>query len=316
MGETFMLPHAPPHAAPPHAPGACGEGEAAASVGGPAAAPAFERRAPSPREVRPRHTAFHFPASLPRHWAGGSAAKTALFNAVNLFIVPFEDFMVRVMRAELPHLREEGLRRQVRGFMGQEATHARAHERYVDNLRAQGYRVDGYLGAAGWTFSVALERWMGARVSGAAIAGFEHLTALLAEVALDGDLLEDCEPALREVWAWHAAEELEHKALAFDLLAARGGGYGLRAAGALLGAAVVAGFIAAGMALLLWQDRALLRRSTWRDVWALFFGRYRIAPRGAVMFARYFRPAFHPLERDTDHLARPVLAPAAGGGPA
>jgi predicted metal-dependent hydrolase len=268
----------------------------------------FERRPLDPAHLRPRRTAFTFPSSIPKHWLADSPTQSHFFNAINLFVVAFEDFMVRVMRGRLPHLKEDpDFARQVRGFMGQEATHSYVHEKFLNNLREQGYRIDGYLHAAERIFTQGFERRLGLRISVSMIAGFEHLTALLAELILSGRMVKDAEPFMAELWEWHAAEEIEHKEMAFELLKRTSQSYLLRILGGLLGGLVVAGFVGVGMVMLLRQDGQLRRRRTWEDLKALFFGPSRLAGRGLAIFFEYFRPGFHPSQRDTYHLAETVF---------
>jgi hypothetical protein len=268
----------------------------------------FERRPLDPAHLRPRRTAFTFPHSIPKHWLAGSPTQSHFFNAINLFVVAFEDFMVRVMRSQLPRLKDAPeFARQVRGFMGQEATHSYVHEKFLSNLRQQGYRIDGYLNAAERIFTQGFEKWLGLRVSVAMIAGFEHLTALLAELILDGRMLKDAEPFMAELWEWHAAEEIEHKEMAFELLKRTSRSYLLRLLGGVLGGLVVAGFVGVGMVMLLRQDGELGRKRTWNDLKALLFGPQRMARQGLAIFFEYFRPGFHPSQRATYHLAESVF---------
>jgi hypothetical protein len=276
------------------------------SEAAPRQTPSFERRALEPDHVRPRRTAFSF-HSVPRHWLAGNPVRTHFFNAINLFVVSFEDFMGRVMRSRLPYLEDAAFQRQVRGFIGQESTHAYVHAKYLAQLREQGFRIDGYLAASERVFTGLFEKWLGGRVSLATIAGFEHLTALLAEIVLADRMLQGAEPAMKEMWEWHAAEELEHKSLAFELLRRTSRSVLLRLLGAVLGALVVVGFIAAGMVMLLRQDGVLGQRQTWGELGELFFGKNRMAARAASLFVEYFRPGFHPQQRDTTALAAEVL---------
>ncbi len=267
----------------------------------------FERRRLDPAHLRPRRTAFSFPQSIPRHWLGGNPVRTHFFNAINLFVVSFEDFMARVMRGRLPHLQDASFQRQVRGFMGQESTHSYVHTKYLQNLRDQGFQIDGYLNKAEHIFTDWFERRLGSRVSVATIAGFEHLTALLAELILSGNMVRDAEPAMTEMWEWHAAEEIEHKEVAFELLKRTSSSYLLRLLGGLLGALVVLGFVGVGMVMLLRQEKKLWRWSTWKDLGTLMFGPSRLVLRSLAIFVEYFRPGFHPNQRDTYHLADEVF---------
>jgi len=268
----------------------------------------FERRALDPAHLRPRRTAFTFPNSIPRHWLAGSPTRSHFFNAINLFVVAFEDFMVRVMRSQLPHLKNDPeFSRQVRGFMGQEATHSYVHEKFLSNLRQQGYRIDGYLGAAERVFTQVFEKRLGLRVCISMIAGFEHLTALLSEIVLSSRMMKQAEPFMAELWEWHAAEEIEHKEMAFELLKRTSRSYLLRMVGGLLGGLVVAGFIGVGMVMLLRQDGELRQKRTWADLKGLLFGSEKMVSRGLAIFLEYFRPGFHPSQRDTYHLAESVF---------
>ena len=269
----------------------------------------FEHRPLAPDKVRPRRTTFSFPSSIPKYWLAGNVVETHFFNAINLFVVSFEDFMGRVMRARLPQLREKdpAFERQVRGFMGQEATHSFVHAKYLQNIKDHGFQVDDYLARCEHVFSHWFERRLGTRLCLATIAGFEHLTSVLAELILAGRMMQGADPVMAEVWEWHAAEEIEHKTLAFELLRATHPSFLLRMVGAVLGALVVFGFIGVGLVMLLRQERLLWRKQTWTELKGLLFGRVRLVPRLLSLFVQYFRPGFHPLQQDTYYLAEQVF---------
>ncbi|HUE58120.1 MAG TPA: metal-dependent hydrolase, partial [Acidimicrobiales bacterium] len=59
----------------------------------------------------------------------------------------------------------------------------------------------------------------------AATAALEHFTATLAELVLSDDEVRGHfgHPAVRDLFVWHALEESEHKAVAFDVYKAVGG---------------------------------------------------------------------------------------------
>lgn len=268
----------------------------------PQAGPSVDVRPPIPI----RHPAFDFAADLPRHWAGGNPLATHIFNALNLQFPDGERFFIRAVNDNLDRVEDPGLVRQARGFAGQEAVHGREHERYFDVLRRQGYSIDRFL---------AVFRWLDRQVSRlprslrlAITAGAEHYTATLGHFALAGDATRSFHPTMEKLVVWHATEEVEHKAVAFDVMQAAGIGYPTRIAGFLLASAVLGGFTAAGARMLLKQDglgrreiraaRAELRR---RDdpVLLRFTGRQLKA---------YFRRDFHPDEFDDRELAARRLA--------
>lgn len=161
-------------------------------------------------------------------------------NSLHLFLPSFERMIVRTVLDEvIPRLADRALVEQARGFAGQEASHSHAHALFLRNLRAQGYELDGYLRATEWFFENLLEKKLGHRLGLSVIASFEHYTDLLVVLVLRGDFLDGCDPRLRELFAWHAAEEVEHNAVAYAMLQAVAPGYALRMVGNVLGLLVV-----------------------------------------------------------------------------
>ncbi len=129
-----------------------------------------------------------------------------------------EAFFVRSVRHYRDRIDDPVLKRQVAGFIGQEANHAREHAEFNARLQALGYptaRVDRLV-RKGLGMN---ERTRSPEHCLATTAALEHYTATLAEV-----LLTDAEarakfvdPEVRDLLLWHALEESEHKAVAFDV---------------------------------------------------------------------------------------------------
>ncbi|HNM05843.1 MAG TPA: metal-dependent hydrolase, partial [Leptospiraceae bacterium] len=138
-------------------------------------------------------------------------------------------------------------------------------------------------------------------------AGLEHFTALLAEVGLRSGYLEKSDPLMAEIFAWHAAEEIDHKSAAFDLLKETDESYVLRIAGILLAAVLFTGFTTFGIVSFLSQDKLLLDERTFRDIGDFFFGKTAMAGNSFRIFLEYFDPSFHPSQKDIDSLAQEVF---------
>lgn len=247
---------------------------------------------------------------LPKAWLAGSPAATAISNGVNLLFPAGERFFVRSVRHYMDRIEDPQLRAQVRGFFGQEGRHAQAHERFFDVLREQGYPVDDILARYEKLAFDGLEKVMPAAVSLSVTVALEHFTAILAEDALAHDGLALTHPAVRQLLEWHAVEELEHKAVAFDVLAAVHPSYALRMIGLLIAAGGLSAFWIKMTRELLAHDGLTLRDA------AAELRRLREKAEAAgntqlqkSIFARvfvrgireYIRPGFHP--HDKDHAA-------------
>jgi predicted metal-dependent hydrolase len=180
-------------------------------------------------------------APVPRRWLAGSAAATAVSNGVNLLFPHGERFFVRSVKHYLDRIEDPELRAQIKGFFGQEGRHAREHDRWSAILRQQGFEIDRFLASY-----EAITRWIEARTPPAlrlaVTAACEHFTAILAEGALRGPVLDAAAPEMRALLAWHAAEEIEHKAVAYDVLQQIDPSYRLRVLGLAMATVLLGGF--------------------------------------------------------------------------
>jgi predicted metal-dependent hydrolase len=259
------------------------------------------------RAIRPRNPELGF-AGLPRHWFAGSAVATHIVNGVNLLFPAGERFFIRSVRHYLDRIADDPvLTAQVRGFFAQEGRHAGAHERFFAVLEGQGYEIEGFLRAYEKSAYAFIEKMSTPALRLSATVALEHFTAIMAEDALAGDVLAEAHPAMRKLLMWHAAEEIEHKAVAFDVLAKVSPGYPLRMAGMAIAIAMLGGFWIAATGMLLRQDgvtpaarRAELAGLRDRDPIAK-----RVFLRG---IREYVRRDFHPSDNDNYHLAREFLA--------
>lgn len=247
-----------------------------------------------------------------RHWHGDEPFRTMYFNALSMSFPVGEQFFIDSVRAALPLLppgdRHAALRESIAQFIGQEASHRHVHARYNAHLGTQGL-VNHWEGWAHRRLARAERRHLHPLHRLAATAAYEHITAVLADSVLrHADLMAGAEPAMRTLWYWHSAEEMEHKSVAFDLYRALGGGTARRVAWF---AYVLAMFVLESSAqtlLNLHADRTLSRRATWTAGFGFVFGRRGLVVRTTIPLLRYFKPAFHPDDDDNRLLAQRWLA--------
>lgn len=265
--------------------------------------------------ITPRRPGLKFD-DVPRHWFAEHAIGTHGINALNLLFPDGERFFVRSVRAYLDRVTDEELKRDVQKFIEQEARHGVEHEHFFSALERQGFRVRPMLGAYKFVAYKVIEKASPPVLRLSATAALEHMTATFARLALTHDLLDRAHPTMRALLRWHAAEEIEHRAVAFDVLQLVDPRLRTRVAGMAVALATLFPFWVLFHGSLLWQDRANLsleRLRQERDVAKGELGVRRDAQRRAVL--DYLRRDFHPLNEDTTPLAEAYFAehPVAAG---
>jgi predicted metal-dependent hydrolase len=234
---------------------------------------------------------------FPRHWLGGDVYRTAFMNALSMsFPLGEQMFIDSVRAAPLEAILDPVLRAEVKDFVGQEASHRFVHEQYNAELARQGFD---------YTLEPEILRRI-ERVSKlpaldrvAVTCAFEHYTAMLADFVLrHPEWLDGAEPQMRTLWSWHAAEESEHKAVAFDVYRAAGGGYWKRVLWYLHVSLFF--FWDSGRQTIhnLRRDRALWRMRTWTGAARTWFGRRGLAWHLLKPGLDYLSPRFHPWQHD------------------
>ncbi|OLT36843.1 metal-dependent hydrolase [Rhodococcus sp. CUA-806] len=163
--------------------------------------------------------------SLPLHYVDGDPLATHLMNVMHLLLPEGEEWFVRTFKEALPLIDDESLREDVIGFIGQEAMHAQAHTEVHEQLRAHGIDVDPFVDQMKFVFGRALGNRPGhsrnslvERLS--LIAAVEHLTAFLGDWVLNAEELDraDFDPTMLDLLRWHGAEEVEHRAVAYEVM--------------------------------------------------------------------------------------------------
>jgi predicted metal-dependent hydrolase len=266
-------------------------------------------------EITVRRPGFAFD-EVPRYWFGGHALGTHGANALNLLFPDGERFFVRSVKRYLDAVDDETLREDVRRFIAQEARHGVEHEHFFDALERQGFAIRPLLKAYKFVAYKCIERVAPPVLRLSATAALEHFTATFARLALTEDVLEHAHPTMRALLRWHAAEEIEHRAVAFDVLQRVDPRLRTRAAGMFMASVTLFPFWTVFHLSLLWQDRANLswaRLRAEREVGQASQANRRSASRAALL--RYLRRDFHPLEEDTTPLAQGYFArhPVAAG---
>ena len=262
-----------------------------------------------PRAAAPIPRRMDFPfESVPRWWFSGRPLATHLANGLNLLFPAGERFFIRSVRAYLDDLDDEELKERVRGFFGQEGHHAREHQRFFEMMEAQGLEIEPFLRFYEHVGYEWLEkRLFGKEMRLSTTVACEHFTATLAERALSNDFLDHAHPVMAQLLRWHAAEEIEHKSVAFDVLQAVNPSYRLRVQGLILASITLIGFWTLATIVLMRQEKGVSVREALAQVrearaqGRMFDGTMRRA------LLDYLRRDFHPSQVANEALARAYL---------
>jgi predicted metal-dependent hydrolase len=108
---------------------------------------------------------------------------------------------------------------------------------------------------------------------------------------------------MKSLFEWHFAEEIEHKAVAFDVFQSISGNYFLRILAAVCVFPIFYLLITFGTIYLLFFDGKLFSRSTWQAAFNHFLFEDKVFFKTWRFFLEYLKPGFHPWQINDYELA-------------
>jgi len=273
--------------------------------------------------IRPRRVRFEL-GSVDPCWIPGDPQTTHTIDVLHLLLPAGERWFVRVFQEVLPHVPEGELREVVRGFMGQESTHSRAHDAVLERYASVGVNTEAFTRHIDWLFERMLDKrpfglrvprslrrlWLHHRV--ALVAAIEHYTAFLGSWVIEHSQGLDAagaDPTMMALLRWHGAEEVEHRSVAFDAAKSLGVGWFHRAIAMIEVTVVLTWLWRMGTLYLMRADRSNRIKPTWRAFHVA--ARAGKLPTMRSLFAeipRYFRFDYHPSQTGSLERALDVLA--------
>jgi uncharacterized protein len=230
-----------------------------------------------------------------------------------------EKFFIKSIKPFYGEIEDPILKEQARDFMAQEAIHHREHERFWDQLEEMGLKPRSFARVFKKSAD-AIERFIyfilpkrsAQKMALSMTTGMEHYTALFGNQGLgNSEFLEPLYPKeMFMLLQWHAAEELEHKAVAFDVYKQIGGSYAMRIWGMFFASTLFYTFAFSGMVYFIFQDKSKSLKALPSKFWD-FIVNFSARPEGAAgwkLLTDYFKPSFHPDDHDNYHLAEEFFA--------
>ncbi|SEL94529.1 metal-dependent hydrolase [Acinetobacter sp. DSM 11652] len=236
------------------------------------------------------------PKAIRRHFFANSPVMSHLLTALSSTFPIGEQFFVHSVRNVRDKVKDEKLQAQIAAFIGQEAMHSKAHAEFNDAWRRDDYQLDNF------------QAWLARRdefirtthpkLQLAITCAFEHFTALLGGYILrHPEVLSTLDEDATKLWVWHAIEEIEHRAVAFDLYQAV---YKDTKVRRNIMRSVTTGFASLtfySATRLFWQDR----RKSLPKVSGNLYGIYLISKMMIELipeYLSYYKEDFHPSEID------------------
>ncbi|MBJ9954076.1 MULTISPECIES: metal-dependent hydrolase [Acinetobacter] len=263
-----------------------------------------------------RRMDFNFD-NVPEYWADNSAGITHFMTALSALFPDGEKLFIDSVRAVRYHPAikdNEALQKEISAFIGQEAMHTKEHENFNASAKRFGHDVEKYERETGVLIQAA-RKWFARAVKPfgmtqemvdlTATTALEHFTATIASQLLVNEHIQKLmtDPTMSYMWYWHAVEENEHKAVAYDVYEAVFGkgikAYGLRTT-ALVVAMLLIFMAQSSFVVRLLKDDGKLNL---KELGIIY--KYAYSPSKGIItgmtkeMLAYFKPGFHPNDLDT-----------------
>ena len=256
--------------------------------------PQARDRVPIPK----RKMDFDFDSVRTPFWFDGNGLMTAILSALSATFPPGEKEFVQSVMHYRDRITDPVLRDQMRGFAAQEGQHSHQHQLANVWLDSMGFAATAIEKDVEDSIeAIAADRTPAVRLASTVV--LEHITAILAEYMLTHEEMMEAmpEPA-RELLMWHAIEEIEHKAVAFDVFEAVSGDRDLLRRVGLL---TTVFFLAQQVRRSAMTLKALGHVPSAGEVVKtakLLFGRNGIVTSVAKPYRQFYRGDFHPWNHD------------------
>lgn len=278
---------------------------------------------PTPHHaLEPRHVKFDW-QHTPVQWLPGDAFATHTINVLHLLFPAGELWFCRVYNKVLPQITDPQVHADAKGFMRQEAIHARSHEGVLKHYY-QTHGIDTgpftdkidhlfkhFLGEAPFGFKIGHTRfWIRQQLG--TIAALEHFFGYLGHWVLNAKGLDEAQadPVMLDLLRWHGAEEVEHRMVAYTLFKHMGGNYLERVLHMLLVMGILLSLIYQGNRFMMKADpqrpRLVGFLRGWRD--SAKAGHLPALGHVIAAAARYFGPRFTPGDEGDTAQALAYLA--------
>lgn len=251
---------------------------------------------------------------VPKDWLAGNLRITHALDAIGAMAPTLESFVIRSVQRMKQYANSPNECEAIRCLVTQETNHSREHRQFMESLEREGIPITPHLEALDRALRQLEERYS-AHFCLAVTAALEHLTVSLASTVVSRGIFLEANPTPQALWLWHAVEEMEHKAVAYNLLQRVGCSWFLRINGLFVGYAIFWQHWKPLTLTLIREDPDATEQRMAADGKAWFgAGRPKLGPVLVSNALPYLLPGFHPNDIDHSTLIDEALAIMSASG--
>ncbi|CAA0121334.1 Uncharacterised protein [BD1-7 clade bacterium] len=252
--------------------------------------------------IKPRKMAFGLENIERQYFFNDNLLLSAWVSALSASFPPGESEFIASVRNYRDRITDPKQLEDIRGFIGQEGHHSHQHKQLNESLTNLGFDV------------VRLEKYFEGVVSHqlknssdkrrlAITSGMEHLTAIMSDYVLQNqDQFDNVDQHFIDLFNWHAVEEIEHKAVAFDVYMATEGDEAYLRRMLIVATLIFFRHIIVGFVRLLWWNKKL---PSWKDIrgfWRFLGGKNGMMRWISRPYKDYLKKGFHPWDHQNQAL--------------
>ncbi len=253
-----------------------------------------------------RDIKFKLPADKVTEWHKTGMHVSQFFNTMSLFFPVGERFFIDAVRSYRDQVTDPELKKAMTAFIGQEAMHGREHEELNELLEAAGVPA---VAQEKFVYNLLkfVEKTSPKIMPLVFTVALEHLTAILADSLLRNPAtIEGSDERFMALWNWHALEETEHKAVAYDVFETVMQGkplqaYMLRTTGLVAATGVFLAIMYPYYIYNVTKKGGLFNLKGWVTSLQYQWGKPGTLRQAVMPWLDWFKPGFHPWDHDNRH---------------
>lgn len=227
---------------------------------------------------------------------------STFFYALSAMFPEGERFFIHSVRHYQKSINDPKMIADIRGFIGQEAHHGRCHEELNEEIEKLGIPMSLVINNMDARVDM-LKRRLGPERQLALTVAMEHFTASLAEFVLENpEVLDGAPKTFRQMMLWHSVEEIEHKAVAFDVFRLKVDDEWMRRRVMVIAMITLFSRIAYFQVRMLWKTKHMPSLKEWLGAAKFFWGKKGILRANYYGVKKFFQRGFHPNDIDQSAL--------------